>query len=127
MHIKSQWLARFLCPTPESLSTLRELFISAIKTVEIFTNGRPICLAIYNGCILAANPVYSRYTGLAPKIQPLYIVSQIGRSFVKFCVVLIAEMNSSRSVDNDSGVGNKKRASHCDFICIYMKNFRSEP
>ena len=28
MHIKSQWLARFLCPTPESLSTLRELFIS---------------------------------------------------------------------------------------------------
>ena len=29
-------------------------------------------------------------------------------------------MNSSRSVDNDSGVGHKKRASQCDFIHVYM-------
>ena len=48
---------RFLCPTPESLSTLRELFICAIKTTKKFTNGRPICLTIYNGWILATNPV----------------------------------------------------------------------
>ena len=29
-----------------------------------------------------------------------------------------------RSVDNDSGVGHKKRASQCDFIYFYMKIFR---
>ena len=35
--------------------------------------------------------------------------------------VNIAEMDAARSVDNDSGVGLKNRASHCDFTSIYMK------
>ena len=30
-------------------------------------------------------------------------------------------MNATRSVDNDSGVGHKNRASQCDFICFNMK------
>ena len=48
----------------------------------------------------------------------------MAQSFVNCSGVLIAEMDATRSVDNDSGVGHKKRASHCDFIYFYMKNFR---
>ena len=43
------------------------------------------------------------------------------RLYEKFPMVLIAEMNATRSVDNDSGVGHKNCASHCDFIYIYIK------
>ena len=42
------------------------------------------------------------------------------QSFVNCSGVLIAEMDATRSVDNDSGVGHKKRASQCDFIHVYM-------
>ena len=45
------------------------------------------------------------------------------QSFVNCSGVLIAEMDATRSVDNDSGVGHKKRASQCDFIHVYMKIF----
>ena len=48
----------------------------------------------------------------------------MAQSFVNCSGVLIAEMDATRSVDNDSGVGHKKRASQCDFIHVYMKNFR---
>ena len=43
------------------------------------------------------------------------------QSFVNCSGVLIAEMDAPGSVDNDSGVGHKKRASQCDFIQVYMK------
>ena len=48
----------------------------------------------------------------------------MAQSFLNCSGVLIAEMDATRSVDNDSGVGHKKRASQCDFICFYMKHFR---
>ena len=48
----------------------------------------------------------------------------MAQSFVNCSGVLIAEMDATRSVDNDSGVGHKNRASQCDFICIYVKIFR---
>ena len=45
----------------------------------------------------------------------------MGQSFVNCSRVLIAEVDATRSVDNDSGVGHKTRASHCDFTSVYMK------
>ena len=45
----------------------------------------------------------------------------MAQSFVNCSGVLIAEMDATRSVDNDSGVGHKKRASHSDFTYFYMK------
>ena len=45
------------------------------------------------------------------------------QSFVNCSGVLIAEMDATRSVDNDSGVGHKKRESQCDFIQVYMEIF----
>ena len=57
-------------------------------------------------------------------IELSFIGGQIYQPFVKLLKVLIAEMDATRSVDNDSGVGHKKRASQCDFIHVYMKNFR---
>ena len=49
---------------------------------------------------------------------------QMAQSFLNCSGILIAEMDATRSVDNDSGVGHKKRASQCDFIYFYMKHFR---
>ena len=43
------------------------------------------------------------------------------QSFANCSGTLIAEMDATRSVDNDSGVGHKNRASHCDFTYIYIK------
>ena len=47
----------------------------------------------------------------------------MAQSFLNCSGVLIAEMDATRSVDNDSGVGHKKRASKCDFILVYLKIF----
>ena len=44
----------------------------------------------------------------------------MAQSFVNCSGVLIAEMDATRSVDNDSGVGHKNRASHCDFTYFYI-------
>ena len=47
----------------------------------------------------------------------------MAQSFGNYSGVLTAEMDATRSVDNDSGVGYKNRASQCGFIWFYMKNF----
>ena len=57
------------------------------------------------------------------QILLFYIGGQMAQSFVNCSGVLIAEMDATRNVDNDSGVGHKNRASHCDFTSIYMKFF----
>ena len=48
----------------------------------------------------------------------------MAQPFVNCSGVLISEMDATRSVDNDSGVGHKNRASQCDFIYFYTKKFR---
>ena len=45
----------------------------------------------------------------------------MAQSFLNCSGVLIAEMDATRSVDNDSGVGHKNRASHCDVMYFYME------
>ena len=67
--------------------------------------------------------VINSFGKLHTQIQLYFIGRQMAQSFVNCSGVLIVEMDATRSVDNDSGVGHKKRASHCDFICIYMKIF----
>ena len=47
----------------------------------------------------------------------------MAQSFLNCSGVLITEMDATRSVDNDSGVRHKKRASQCDFIHVYMEIF----
>ena len=50
----------------------------------------------------------------------------LSRLIVNCSGVLVAEMDATRSVDNDSGIEHKKRASQSDFIHVYMKFYDSQ-
>ena len=65
--------------------------------------------------------VINSFGKLHTQIQLFFIGEQMAQSFVNCSGVLIAEMDATRSVDNDSGVGHKNRASHCDFTCLFIK------
>ena len=114
--IKSHWLARFLCPTPESLSTLRVASISAIKTPKHFTNDWAICPPIKNSWIWVCN-LPNELVTINPENSTIFYwradISTVRK-----------QSDGFGCVDNDSGVGHKNRASHCDFIYFYMKILR---